>query len=264
MATKTNTKTTTTETKTPEVQTMERLLTAYMDKTTTNPDVNKSELCEELNKTAKGEVLATLYKGDAVKWDVLLSDVQYPQINPENPDNDVVWKSVKVSDLFGIKTNKNSTKLALTAHPSHLFALLNVFGGNLCDSFHTSMETACTLRVFAKYTDAPKCFFADDAKGTDPKSNSQLEKQLQTICDTLWGADAVKVRKSHVVHLKAQFVRTHAIKATKDGKTYGYSNGNEVALLQLVLNHARDAHKGINSYDHNGKLSAQREPKTKK
>lgn len=239
----------------PTATVADRLNAGYIIKLADNPNGNPEELAEDLNKRAKAEVLATLYKGDAVKWNDLLKIVQYPQINPEAKEDWIVWRAVKVSDLFGIKTNKNSSKLALTSQPDHLFAVLNVFGGNLCESFHTSMESACILKVFTKYTDAPKCFFADPEKQTDPKSNSQLEKQLQTVCNSLFGLETVKIRKAHAVHLKAQF-----IKAT----TTDYRNGNELALLQLILNHARDAHAGKVNYDHKSKLTAHRQPKNQK
>ena len=284
MANKTNTKTTTTETKTQTApvqeqtapktegeQMFERATAILNDPKATDSDKIFAEyivgtygmatpsdlatVADKLNTKYKLSAIRSMMDGNSPKWDKVLSGVTYPQIDLEAKENPIKEKSVKMSDIFGIKTNSKSIKLALTAQPDSLFAMLNVFGSNICDAFHADLESACNLRVFTKYTDAPKCFFADEAKGTDPKSKTQLEKQLQTITDTIFGKDAVKIRKAHVAHLEASFT-----KAT----TADYRNGNEIALLQLIVNHARDAKNGKNAYTNNGKLSCQREPKTKK
>lgn len=212
------------------------------------------EVAHKLNEEERKTAVLSVISGNTPKWDKILDGVLYPQFDPTAKESGMSFKALRMADVFGIKTNSKSIKLSLSAQPESLFAMLNVFGSNLCDSFHLSMESACTLKVFTKYTDAPKCFFSDDERKTDAKSNSQLESQLQTICNTIFGKDAVKIRKAHAVHLKAQFVKATA----KD-----YRNGNEIALLQLVVNHAQDSKRGTNSYTHNSKLSAHKEPKKK-
>lgn len=210
-------------------------------------------VADKLNEEAKKTAVLSMISGNVPKWDKVLSGVKYPQIDPTS-ESMMTEKSVLMRDLFAIKTNSKSYKISLSEQPNALFASLSMFGHNVCESYHASMESACTLKVLCKFTDTPKVFFADESTKYDPTSNNGLEKQLQVLADTIFGA-GIQIRKANATHLKAQFTKvTNA----------GYKNGNEIALLQLVVNHIQDAKSGYYKYGVDSKLSCHKEKKSSK
>ena len=205
------------------------------------------EVAETLNKKFLAEAVSTLWDGNTFKWNELINGVAYPCIDTENKDTEFVKdKFVLVRDCFCMRKTKNSTKAVLD---SVILGMVAQFGVNLGFAFADEhKEVVSMLKVYTKFTDAPKCFFGDTCT-----SNNSLEKQLQVIADTMLGKGAVKIKKMHVTHAKDTFIR-----ATKNG----YKNGNELALLQILVNHIADAKNG-KVYKHDSKLIAHKEVKDK-
>lgn len=205
------------------------------------------EVAEALNKKALSEAVASLWDGNSFKWEKLIDGVTYPCIDLEDKDSEMVKdKLVLVRDVFCLKKTKNSNKSVLD---SMMLGMVAQFGVNLGFAFaNEHKEVVSMLKVYTKFTDAPKCFF-----GETSTSNNSLEKQLQVIADSMLGKDAVKIKKMYVVHAKDSFIRANA---------NGYKNGNEIALLQVIVNHIHDAKIG-KVYKHDSKLIGHKEVKDK-
>jgi hypothetical protein len=156
-------------------------------------------------------------------------------------------KFVLVRDIFCKKKTKNSTKAVIDPM---LYAMVTTIGNNFGIAFaENHKEVVSMLKVYTRFSNAPKCFFEDTCA-----SNNSLERQLQTIADTMYGkADTVKIKKMYVVHAKDTFIR-----ATKNG----YKNGNEIALLQILVDHIADCKNG-KKYTHTSKLDGHKEVKDK-
>ena len=145
-----------------------------------------------------------------------------------------------------MRKTKNSTKAVLD---NVTLAMVAQFGINLGMNFADAHKDAVSmLKVYCKFSDAPKVFFGDTCT-----SNNSLEKQLQVIADSMLGKDAVKIKKMHIAHIRDSFIRANAD---------GWRNGNEIALLQAIVNHIADAKMG-KVYNHDSKLIGHREPKEK-
>lgn len=190
--------------------------------------------------------VSTLWDGGKFRWDALVDGCKYFAIdaNAENDADAVVEKVVLVRDVFCMRKTKASTKSVLD---SMMLGMVAQFGINLGMAFADSHADAVSmLKVYCKFTDAPKCFF-----GENPNSKTSLNKQLQVIADAMLGKDAVKMLKSHVAHIMDTFIRANAD---------GWRNGNEIALLQAIVNHIADAKCG-KVYKHDSKLMGHKAPK---
>lgn len=190
--------------------------------------------------------VSTLWNGEKFRWDALVNGVVYYGIDTdaENDADAVVEKFVAVRDVFCLRKTKNSTKSVVD---SVMLGMVAQFGINLGMNFADSHTDAVSmLKVYAKFTDAPKCFF-----GENPSSNNAMEKQLQVIADSMLGKDAVKIKKMYIAHIRDTFIRANAD---------GWKNGNEIALLQVLVNHIADAKIG-KVYKHDSKLMGHKAPK---
>ena len=179
---------------------------------------------------------------------------EYFQIseNYNDPEKAVTVKTVKMSDIFALKKTKNSAKIPLTEGQfSQLYCTLEAFGANLSEEyFSTKSDTPALLKVYLKFAGLEPHTF-------NGKSINALEKQLQIIFNTMLGADEFtpKAKKMYVRHLSEMFTR--AIRTTD--RYSGYKNGNAIQLLQLVVEHARDAKNGVN-YGINSGLACHKAP----
>lgn len=205
---------------------------------------------EMVNNTVKNLAIAEIITADGIKWDRLVYGVIYPiaviedgELTEENS-----YKAVKVSDCFILRANKNSEK---TVIPSKLLTLVKAFGVNITESKYSDIadDTLPKLVSYAKFNNIYDCFTCDTKS-----SVNQLEKQFDIFLKFFFGNDTeVKARKTYVKHLKEQY-----IKAVTDG----YRNGNEITLLQLIINHAYDT-ATRKEYTVKSGLDAHRKPKEK-
>lgn len=195
----------------------------------------------ELNKVAFDKVV-----NNGVVDFLQLSDKVYVEQIDENLDT--YFAELKVNKIVIIKKNSKSTKILL---PSKVKTLLTVFGANILDNKLALIgdESLPLMKRFVKIDKKFDCFLCDTCT-----SNNKLEEQLQVIFNELFGENVIKAKKTYVAHLRESFV-----KAIPDG----YKNGNELALLQLVLNHSFDAHYNI-KYTVKSGLETHKEPKTNK
>ena len=205
---------------------------------------------EMVNSITKNLAVAEIVTADGIKWDKLVYGVIYPvatlddgQLTEENS-----FKAVKVSDCFILRANKNSEK---TVIPSKLLTLVKAFGVNITESKYSDIadDTLPKLISYAKFNNIYDCFTCETKT-----SINQLEKQFAIFLEYFFGKDnAPQARKTYVKHLKEQY-----IKAVTDG----YRNGNEIALLQLIINHAYD-NATRKEYTIKSGLDAHRKPKEK-
>jgi hypothetical protein len=206
-------------------------------------------VAEAMNKKALAEAVTTLWDGDNFKWEKLIDGVKYYTIDTEadTEAEAVKEKAVLVRDIFCKKKTKNSTKAVVDPM---IYAMVTTIGNNFGVAFaEDHKEVVSMLRVYTKFSNAPKCFFEDTCA-----SNNSLERQLQVIADTMYGkTEAVKIKKMYVVHAKDTFVKT-----TKDG----YKMGNEIALLQILVDHIADCKNG-KKYTLVSKLDGHKEVKEK-
>lgn len=225
----------------------EKTLAKYV-KNLSVADADAVAVANAINQHNLSVAVSTLWDGNTFRWDALVNGCKYFAIDA-NADNDadaVVEKSVAVRDVFCMRKTKASTKSVLD---SVMLGMVAQFGINLGMSFADShADAVAMLKVYAKFTDAPKCFF-----GENPSSKTSLNKQVQVIADSMLGKDAVTMRKSHVQHIMDSFIRANAD---------GYRNGNELALLQVIVNHVADAKVG-KVYKYDSKLMGHKAPKEK-
>ena len=211
-------------------------------------DADAHAVADAITKHNLAVAVSTLWNGDKFKWDALVNGVSYFGINAdaENDSDAIVTKAVLVRDIFCMRKTKNSTKAVLN---DTMKAMVAQFGINLGMNFADAHKDAVSmLKVYCKFSDAPKVFFSDTCT-----SNNALEKQLQVIADSMLGKDAVKIKKMHIAHIRDSFIRANAD---------GWRNGNEIALLQAIVDHVADAKCG-KVYKHDSKLMGHREPKEK-
>ena len=210
-------------------------------------DADAVAVAKSVTDTNLHLAIASLWNADSFRWDSLVDGCKYFAIDAdaENDADAVVEKIVLVRDVFCMRKTKNSTKSVLD---SVMLGMVAQFGVNLGMNFADSHADAVSmLKVYAKFTDAPKCFF-----GENPNSKTSLNKQVQVIADSMLGKDAVKMLKSHVQHIMDSFIRVNAD---------GWKNGNELALLQVIVNHVADAKNG-KTYKHDSKLMGHKAPKS--
>lgn len=177
-----------------------------------------------------------------VNWLQLVDKVFVEQVN----DNlDTTFIPLKVSKVVILKKNKNSKKIVLD---SKVKTLISVFGANLLDNEIESLkdETLPMLKRYIKLDKKFECFTCETRT-----SNNKLEEQLQVIFDLLVGENVIKAKKTYVTHLQKCY-----IKATESG----YKAGNEMIVLQLVINHAFDARYNI-KYNVESRLEVHKAPK---
>lgn len=209
-------------------------------------DADAVAVADAIAKSNLSVAVSTLWNGDKFRWDAMVDGCKYFAIdtNAETDADAVVEKVVFVRDVFCMRKTKASTKSVLD---SMMIGMVAQFGINLGMAFADSHADAVSmLKVYCKFTDAPKVFF-----GENPNSKTSLNKQLQVIADTMLGKDAVKMLKCHVTHIMDTFIRANAD---------GWRNGNEIALLQVIVNHIADS-KGGKVYKHDSKLMAHKAPK---
>ena len=201
------------------------------------------------NKKAMAEAVATFFEGDSFKWSEFVEGAFYPFIDAEAvKDTEAVkMKEIFVRDIFCKKVVKDSTKVQID---KVLFAMATTFGHNMGAEFvkdKFGAEAVAKLKMYTKFTDAPKVFFENAT------SNKGHERQLQLFFDTFFGEGVAVAKKVYVDHLKAKFIT-----ATKDG----YSDKNEFALLQLICYEAKKA-KHNEGYTYVSRLDCHKEPKVK-
>lgn len=204
---------------------------------------NCADRLEKVNADLKRSACSVAVAVDgAIQWGKLVDGVVYFRFTVDDDGTAKPHKvELKVSDVLCKKETANSTK---TAIPSDLFKLFAVFGGNLSDH-HTAeiAEYVDTLKRYNKYLLDDKLSYFYKAEPTkegertaDPTSKKSLERQLQYISDTILGENFVKIRTADIAHLSAEFN-----KVTKKG----WKNGNEIALIQLIVEHIRNARNDI-------------------
>lgn len=204
-----------------------------------------AQAIEEVNNGEKMKAFNQFFDGKVYNWALLTYGIYYANVNDDNTE--VVTKKLSVNDCCILKANKKSYKALI---PTKILTPVKVFGVNVADAKRLNIGiddgTITKLAVNAKYNITEECFTCDTCT-----SINQLEKQMQYICNTMYGNDFVKIKKSYVRHLVEQFT-----KAINDG----YRNGNEIALMQLIVNHTYDAI--INKvYDNKSSLEMHRKPK---
>lgn len=204
---------------------------------------------EAQNKKAMAEAVTSLFEGNTFKWADFVEGVAYPFIDTEAEEDAkaVKMKEVFVRDIFCKKVVKDSKKVKID---DVLFAMATTFGHNMGAEFVADKfgkEAVCKLKMYTKYTDAPKVFFENAT------SNKGHERQLQVFFDTFFGEGVAVAKKIYVDHLKSKFIT-----ATKDG----YADKNEFALLQLICYEARRA-KHNEGYTYMSRLDCHKEPKVK-
>lgn len=207
--------------------------------------ITKEDALKQVNELVKTQAINKIITLKGVNWVQFIDGVIYEQINE---DGEPIFKNLKVNDLFILKANKNSTKKVLA---SDLFVLLECFGCNVLDAELNALEddTLRKMNVYTKHVPAFKCFTEETRTG-----NNSLEEQFQIFLDFFYkGAEVPKARKTYIKHLKRQYVT-----ATKNG----YKNGNALALLQLVINHAYDCKHNI-TYEVKSGLTSHKAPKEK-
>ena len=202
-----------------------------------------------MNKKSLAEAVTTLWNGDSFNWENLIDGTKYLFINTE-ADTDVeaiTEKTVLVRDVFCKKLTKTTKKHLIDPL---LYAMVTTLGNNMGIAFaNDHKDVVSMLKVYTKFTDAPKCFFGENAS-----SNNAMEKQFQLIMDTMLTAEkAPKAKKMYVTHTKDTFIR-----ANKDG----YKNGNEITLLQILVDHIADCKNG-KKYNYVSKLDGHKEIKEK-
>lgn len=201
------------------------------------------------NKKAMAEAVANLFEGDAFKWSVFVEGVAYPFIDTDtDTDTEAVkMKELLIRDIFCKKVTKDSHKVLID---KVIFAMATTFGHNMGAEFvkdKFGAEAVAKLKMYTKFTDAPKVFFENAT------SNKGHERQLQVFFDTFFGEGVVTSKKIYVDHLKAKFIT-----ATKNG----YADKNEFALLQLICYEAKKA-KHNEGYVYISRLDCHKEPKVK-
>lgn len=208
--------------------------------------MTQDEALETVNSMVRASATAKITTVNGIKWAQLVDGVLYEQLTL---DGETTSKMLRVSDLFILKANSKSTK---TVIKSDLFVMLESFGVNLLDAEIDSLDddTLFKLKVYTKHQPAFECFTCDTCT-----SNNMLEAQLQEFFNYFYGVDsAPKALKTYVKHLKKMY-----IKASKEG----YKNGNALALLQLIINHAYDCKYGI-KYEVKSALASHKAPKNDK
>lgn len=209
---------------------------------------------EMVNNTTKAHATSVIFEGAKINWEKLIYGVFYPVATLEDGKlvEDTEVKRLSVNDCFILKANKKSTK---TVVPSKILTLVRLFGVNLVSNKYTILEdeTLANLVIHKKYNIVGAqydCFTCETAN-----SVNQLEKQFAILLEYFFGKDnAPKARKTYVKHLREMYV-----KAINDG----YRNGNEINLLQLIINHAYDNAIGKEYIVKSG-LDAHRAPKENK
>lgn len=230
----------------PKSTDSEVLIARYELAKLSNPDKTPADILAELNEDSKRTAIKSIVKAEngatIIDWYAFLLGVTYPVLTGED-SNPTATKELRVSDFIALKTSKRSRKFAIDGT---LYGLLDMFGGNICTEYHKTRETttATDLLFLSKYTSD-----LDGFKAENPQSVNAMEKQMQTIWNTLFTAErAPKAKKMYVRHLSDRYN-----KATKDG----YANANAIGLLQEVVNHARDAKAG-KKYEIKGRLECQK------
>ena len=193
---------------------------------------DREQYAVNMNRASLIGAINGLFTDAGFDWMRLIRGTTYPvlDINADADADPVKIKTVKASDCFAIKQTKNSKKSVI---PADIYCMLEMFGGNLCEEYvKTRNDAEIHIRVFSKYSTDADCFFSDAETGRDATSMAQLEKQFQVILNTLVGADIIKAKKKYVRHLSDMFIKANS---------NGWRNGNAVALLNHVINHAQDA-----------------------
>lgn len=208
-----------------------------------------AEAVEAVNNTIKQKAVNVIVTANGFEWEKLIYGVIYETLvlNDGNIDDETVFKALKVSDCFILKANKKSTKSVL---PVKLLTLVKAFGVNVTEAKYTELadETLPRMYTYTKYDVKYDCFTCETKT-----SVNQLEKQLGIFLEYFFKENAPKARKTYVKHLKEQY-----IKAVTDG----YRNGNEIALLQLIINHCYDC-VTAKEYTIKSGLEAHKKPKEK-
>lgn len=240
----------------PTASASERLYAQYLLAVDSNPDKAPADLLAELNDDSKAVAVRSIVKAEngsaVIDWYAFMLGVTYPVLTGDDTDP-VAYKALKVADFLALKANSRSKKF--TIDPT-LYTLLDLFGGNICTEYHKTRESSALvdLLYLSKYTTD-----LDGFKAENPASIGSMEKQLQTICNTLFTADhAPTIRKAHVRHLSDRFNKATRYNAEKGT---GYTNGNAISLLQEIIEHAKNAHDGVKVYGVNGRLECQKSDK---
>ena len=207
------------------------------------------------NKKAIAHAVNGLFNANHdCKWEDLVEGVSYIRINHEaDKDSEAVKeRQLYAWDVFCKKVVKDSHKHEIDRA---VFGALNLFGHNMGVEFiedksisvKYKKECVAELKMFTKYSDAPKVFFEN------AESNKGHERQLQFFFDMFYGENTITATKHYVDHLKAKFI-------TATNK--GYTDKSEFVLLQLIMNEAYNCKHGV-KYNFNSKLTCHKEHKEK-
>ena len=217
--------TTTTNTNTTTINADFLMVNEY--ETLVSKGSNSTDALTTVNNRVKQLAFDTVVTSSGILWDKIRDGARYEQLTDTL---EPTFKTLKINDIFILKSNKNSYKKVLA---QDLYTMLECFGVNIleCELSSIDDDTLAKMNVYTKYIPEFDCFTCDTST-----SVNQLEKQLQEFFTYMFGENAPKAKKSHVKHLKRQYVL-----ANKNG----YKNGNALVLLQLIINHAYDSKHNI-------------------
>lgn len=201
-----------------------------------------------VNDIVKKDAFGYIVNKAGVNWQQLINGVIYEQLTE---DLQVDIKPLKVSDIFILKTNKNSYKVVI---PADLFTFVESFAVNILDAEITALndETLAKLHIYTKYMPNLECF-----KCETRTSNNMLEKQFQELLNYFYSNDTTKApqaKKTYIKHLAKMY-----LKANKNG----YKAGNAINMLQLIIDHAYDCKIG-KQYEVKSGLASHKAPKENK
>jgi len=207
--------------------------------------MTKFDALMQVNNIVKSQAVDAIVTVDGINWSQLIDGVIYEQLDD---NNEPTFKTLKVSDLFILKANKNSNKSVIK---NDLYTMLECFGANILEAELSSIddETLAKMVVHTKYVPSLECFTCNTCT-----SINQLEKQFAEFLVYFLGENAPQAKKTYVKHLKRQYVSANK---------KGYRNGNALALLQLVINHAYDCKHNI-AYEVKSGLASHKAPKNDK
>lgn len=171
-------------------------------------------------------------------------------------------KSLKCADVFALKTNKKSYKVAL---PNDLKTLLDCCCGNLAKNYMTSRDNIEAVKIYADFDKSLNCFVSDEKTGRDASSKTQLEKQINRLFTMFFGENVVTARKG-----KTNGNNTDDVQMLIDAQTKailkkdksGFVTSGELVLLDNLMILAYEC-KHNRVYTHKGKYASGKAPKTK-
>lgn len=235
----------------------ETLTTMYVAETMNGKSAE--EACEAVNTLAKFEAIKSAQAEPVSVLRQLIDGITYPAMRLKDGNPDQITRALRARDFFALKDVKAKDDEPQKAKLDPvLFSMLAVFGKNAVENF-TSSANGCVamLKAYTQYklVENIDCFTCETAT-----SNGKLEEQLQSFAHALYGEDAPQMRKAHVKMLKDSFIQAKRANVNT-GKISRYATGNEIALLECIIDRIHDAKIGIVTYKIDSRLATFRKPK---